>query len=259
MKLRYYLRGLGIGMLVTAVLMSVTIHGKTEKLTDEQIVERAKELGMEEKYDSGVLADTLSENTALQVSVTETEQERNPETEEKPETGAVSQPETQSETETQPGNTSQPETESGERQELSEIQTDDAQTQAGETTSQDDEGTQGGQTDADEQTQAGDKTSQDGGEGGPDDKTASGETTAGEQTASGETDDKVVRITVNGGDGSLTVARKLAQAGLVEDAAAYDRFLCSGGYDKRICTGTHEIPAGASEEEIARIITTRKQ
>ena len=64
MKLRYYMRGLGIGIFVTAILMAVTIHGKTERLTDEQIIERAEALGMEMKYSSDVLADTVSENTA---------------------------------------------------------------------------------------------------------------------------------------------------------------------------------------------------
>ena len=64
MKLRYYMRGLGIGIFVTAILMALTIHGKTERLTDEQIIERAEALGMEMKYSSDVLADTVSENAA---------------------------------------------------------------------------------------------------------------------------------------------------------------------------------------------------
>ena len=68
---------------------------------------------------------------------------------------------------------------------------------------------------------------------------------------------ETVQITVVGGDGSGTVARKLAEAGLVEDAKAYDEYLCSNGYDKRICTGTHSIPVGASAEDIAEIITSR--
>ena len=64
MKLRYYMRGLGIGIFVTSILMALTIHGKTERLTDEQIIERAEALGMEMKYSSDVLADAVSENAA---------------------------------------------------------------------------------------------------------------------------------------------------------------------------------------------------
>ena len=62
MKLRYYMRGLGIGVLVTAILMSVTLNGKTEKLSDEEIIARAEELGMVMEYDDIVLADTVSDN-----------------------------------------------------------------------------------------------------------------------------------------------------------------------------------------------------
>ena len=52
MKLRYYLRGLGIGIIVTAIIMSFT--RQPEKLTDAQIKMRALELGMVEE---SVLAD----------------------------------------------------------------------------------------------------------------------------------------------------------------------------------------------------------
>lgn len=45
MRLKYYLRGLGIGIAVTAVLMSVAAKGKGN-MTDAQIIARAKELGM---------------------------------------------------------------------------------------------------------------------------------------------------------------------------------------------------------------------
>lgn len=56
MKLKYYLRGLGIGIVVTAGIMSFT--GEPEKLTDAQIRARALELGMVEK---NVLADFQEE------------------------------------------------------------------------------------------------------------------------------------------------------------------------------------------------------
>ena len=52
MKLKYYLRGLGIGIAVTTLIMSRIL--KTEELTDDQIKLRAAELGMVEEI---VLAD----------------------------------------------------------------------------------------------------------------------------------------------------------------------------------------------------------
>ena len=64
-------------------------------------------------------------------------------------------------------------------------------------------------------------------------------------------------ITIAPGDSSTTVANKLEAAGIIRDAAAFDSFLCEAGYDRRITTGKKMIPAGASEVEIAGIITVR--
>ena len=46
MGLRYYLRGLGLGIIITAILMIVSSGGKKAEMTDAQIIARAKELGM---------------------------------------------------------------------------------------------------------------------------------------------------------------------------------------------------------------------
>lgn len=45
MKLRYYLRGLGIGIFVTALVMTIASSNKGA-MTDEEIIRRATELGM---------------------------------------------------------------------------------------------------------------------------------------------------------------------------------------------------------------------
>ena len=48
MKLKYYLRGLGIGIIGTAIVMGIALSGsKKETLSDAEIIERAKLLGME--------------------------------------------------------------------------------------------------------------------------------------------------------------------------------------------------------------------
>ena len=48
MKLKYYLRGLGIGVLVTAIILHFILGDGTSPMTDEQVKARAKELGMKE-------------------------------------------------------------------------------------------------------------------------------------------------------------------------------------------------------------------
>lgn len=56
MKLKYYLRGLGVGVICTAIIMGIALSGnKKETLTDAEIIERARLLGMvmEEEAGSG--------------------------------------------------------------------------------------------------------------------------------------------------------------------------------------------------------------
>ena len=45
MKLKYYLRGLGIGILVTAAILTIVYHTKGS-MSDSQIMKRAAQLGM---------------------------------------------------------------------------------------------------------------------------------------------------------------------------------------------------------------------
>lgn len=51
MKLKYYMRGLGIGILLTTLIFIIV--NQKEKLSDKEIVNRAKALGMVTKEDNG--------------------------------------------------------------------------------------------------------------------------------------------------------------------------------------------------------------
>ena len=249
MKLRYYMRGLGIGIFVTAILMALTIHGKTERLTDEQIIERAEALGMEMKYSSDVLADTVSENAAEDTKSAE------PPDQVKEETSLANQLAEEEKTENplldrEAENTDVAEAgskdslqqdiyhEDPDAAERTETKTDGS----ADTDSAEESTTEESAADAQDESTADDT----------DQTTAAGSSEADTQAAAGSK-----QITVSSGDGSDTVAEKLYEAGLVSDAAAYDRYLCQNGYDKKICTGVKIIPAGAGEAEIAKILTTR--
>lgn len=79
MRMRYYLRGLGIGIVVTALLMGFTKGGQKETLTDAEIVERAKSLGMVE---SSVLSADLGDKEDISVNdISEAEAETADDTE----------------------------------------------------------------------------------------------------------------------------------------------------------------------------------
>ena len=80
----------------------------------------------------------------------------------------------------------------------------------------------------------------------------------GASGSASETEGEVVTFRIENGNGSETVSKKLEEAGLVENASSFNKFLCDNGYSKSIRAGEYEIPVGAGEEEIAEIITRRR-
>ena len=72
MKLKYYLRGLGIGIIVTTLVLMVAFSGKKEKLSDQEIMQRAEQLGMV-MADEGQTETGTEENTGTEAQP-ETEQ-----------------------------------------------------------------------------------------------------------------------------------------------------------------------------------------
>lgn len=62
MKLKYYLRGLGVGIVVTAVILTIANH-LGNKMSDEDIMKRAAKLGMVMKEDESLFPPTEPETT----------------------------------------------------------------------------------------------------------------------------------------------------------------------------------------------------
>lgn len=189
MNLKYYLRGLGVGIVVTALIMGISLGGKKESLSNEEIKARAKELGMVEA--STTLADELTGADKL------------PEMEEQQDLAEPS-PVMQQET---PQPTPQPTPEST---------AEPLQEPTGQPANQSSE--------------------------------------SEDPEAISKENKESITIEVNKGDGSFTVCKRLEEAGLIASAANFDTFLCENGYDKRIRSGSFEIPADADPEQIARIL-----
>ncbi|MFA9375390.1 MAG: hypothetical protein ACERKZ_01420 [Lachnotalea sp.] len=59
MKLKYYLRALGIGIVVTTLILTISSTSKSEKLTDLQIIQKAQELGMVSTDDYNLVNEEL--------------------------------------------------------------------------------------------------------------------------------------------------------------------------------------------------------
>ena len=58
MKLKYYLRGLGIGIIVTTILLMIAFALHKPTMSDADIIARAKQLGMVMPEDEEPLQDT---------------------------------------------------------------------------------------------------------------------------------------------------------------------------------------------------------
>jgi len=66
-----------------------------------------------------------------------------------------------------------------------------------------------------------------------------------------------VRFEVGGGEYSDVICKRLLQAGLIDDADAFNKFLIQKDYDNLILPGVYDIPKGATYEEIAALLTTK--
>ncbi len=213
MKLKYYLRGLGIGMAVTALILGISFSGRqgqeAQTLTDEQIRERASELGM---VNSSELTLAALQNSAQPQTTMEPEVTEKPKLTADPETTTEPEATAEPETTTEPKATAEPET-TAEPKATAEPET----TAAPEMTTEPEATKEPELITAPEQSQT--------------------------------------TITIKKGSDSGSVSRMFYEAGLVENAKAFDNYLCNNGYSRSINPGIYEIAPGTSEEEIAKIIT----
>ena len=235
MKMKYYLRGLATGIVIAAILMALSSGGKKD-LSDKEIKERAAAMGMvmpdttlasvektlqrdEEESGETVVAESKTEET--QESVNEAEE--------------IQQTESKVEETQQAGSNAEEDQESGNRtEELQHSENKEEVLEFGNRT---------------EEAQQAESKAEEAGQDGNAEEAAA---------VAGNEDKSVVTIVIRAGNSSDTVAKMLMSAGLVENASEYDTYLCSKGYDKKICVGTFEIPKGSTEEEIAEIITKRR-
>lgn len=229
MEKRYYFRGLGLGIIVTAVIMGIALSGggKRERMTDDEVIARAKELGM------------IEDSTLLESSQEEVEGEQNG-----AETESVQKEDTRKDI---AGAKQKEEAEQAADRDQEEEKPDVGSPES--LQEKEDKAAEAEKTGEAEIPKGGD-TSEDAGH-----KPSSDTNEMTKQDEDVPKPETAKSVTISSGDGSYTVATKLAEAGLVSSADSYDDFLCANGYDKRLRTGTFEIPAHASEEQIARIVT----
>lgn len=238
MRLRHYLKGLGVGMVVTALILHFSVNAAEPSMTDEEVIARARELGMIENVVLSRNDPTISGGSSVS------------------------------------GGDILSASQNAADDDGSKIDADADQPSDGEDVSADGDNHLEEPADGDEDT-ATDLSAQgsDTGTSGTGDTSAEdplgedmppaagnheeAETEPQEGMAGVEAGQDSVSITISNGDSSVSVAGRLAALGLVSSQAEYDAYLCSHGYDRSIRTGVHVIPVGATEQQIAEIITSK--
>lgn len=229
MRLKYFLRGLGIGIVVTTIILAIS-HNAGRRMSDSEVIERAKELGMAyttaaQENSTESAADTTEPETDTTEPVT-TGQESPTDTE----AGSTA------ETESSEASTTVQETTTGIRE-----TTTQQETTTQETTTQETTATRAAQESTTETTHEASATE--------------AETTQAENEST-ETEASTVityTLTIASGMSSNTVCDILKKNGIIADSGDFDRFLVSNGYADRIRVGSFEVNSGMSYDELAAV------
>ncbi len=199
MKLKYYLRGMGIGIIITTLILIIafSIHKNDTVQQEEPKQEAASKTVAEAQNSTQIPIDT----------------------------------ETETEPATEQNNTEQADTQkTTEKQKENETSVVSASTEEKES----------------EEKASEQKTSE----------TKSSEEKTSEKNTPAAATEKV-RFEVGGGEYSDVICKRLLQAGLIDDADAFNKFLIQKDYDNLILPGVYDIPKGATYEEIAALLTTK--
>lgn len=214
MRLKYFLRGVGIGILVTTIILTAT-HASERRMSDSEVIDRAIELGMSfsashSGQQSGTEEASSDESsTGQETSGDDVTDDLQHDSETETEMGSQSPSETVSES------TSDGEASPGKESEAVTGMTTQAITETTETTT--------------ELTTENNNAS----------------------SAAGVMNNEVTcTINITKGMSSRTVCDMLKQNGIIEDAADFDRYLIKTGYDNKIRVGEVEVNSGMTYEEL---------
>lgn len=217
MNLKYYLRGLGVGIVVTSLILGIGLGSRKETLSNEEIKERARELGMVEESITVAEAAAQKEEEAQEAEATVAPvPEENAESDAEPIVNA------------EPEVSSEPAVSTGAAPEASEKPNVSAASEPAASTA----------AEAGATPEAGVKPVAD----------------EAEEDSGTAPEKEIVDITINPGEGSYVISQKLEQSGLIDDAAEYDAYLCDNGYHTKLRAGVHKIPMGSTREEIAKLL-----
>ncbi len=265
MKLKYYLRGMGIGIVLTAIVMGFALGGRKKAISDAEVIERAKALGMVEA-NTGVLAqpsedginkddgsNAITPDTTLDQSGAEVSEEVNKEV------ALSDKPVSDLPKEEKKGKDKKEEDKSvlGESKEAS-----DSKESVNESEGTSEVSAQSSLEEIKEPvTEAANTASTDSTQAIVQENTdaaalAATETPKEPETTftGGYTTTVAKTVTIPGGISSDSVAAILYREGVVDNAVTFNKYLIDRRMDRIIRSGVKTIPAGSGYEDIANII-----
>lgn len=224
MKFKYLLRGFGIGVLFSAIILALSYYNKPKgDLTEAEIISQARELGMmtEQDWKEKKIQETLDQMETDTVSKEAVD-------------SASGQP--SAEPESQPGE------EQGKAEEDTNQETDKTKEDAMKEDSEAEEGPP-----KKEEESSKDETKSEEGDAPQDLEKPESEEPSDEDAG-------LAVIKVVSGMVSSEVAEDLENQGVIEDAYDFDAYMCDNGFAPLIQAGTFYVPKDASYLEIARIL-----
>ena len=227
MRIKYYLRGIGCGIIFSVVIMSIAMgnRGKTQ-ISDAEVIQRAKQLGMVEADDKG----KEDKNNLEAATEIETEEDV------KGETPAS----TEKNTEIDKASVNEKNGTEKDKDKDNEKDNDNDNGSINALTNQK-PSSESNKSDGD--TEKKPKEENNSNQAVPSDKSS--------------TQTEYVSFTVKSGQVCRQIAENLQKKGIVDDADSFREYMARKGLASSIRCGTFELPKGATYEKIAECLTTR--
>lgn len=247
MRVKYYMRGIGVGIILTVIVCSFGNKQTKQTMSDNEIIEAAKELGMvmkdENELDLSILKGTVTpipenKNESL-ISITPEPTKGLEETVSPyPTEGTQNEVSQESANEVQEGDS-----ETKLIEETNEIKEGDSETKPIEETNEIKESDS--ETKPIEVTESLDTTK---------DKI---ENENAEVPSPTSVATELREFQIKSGMGSEAVAKVIEEAGLIDDWEEFNRYLISNNYSSKIRTNNYSLPLGVGFKEIAEKITKK--
>lgn len=260
MKLKYYLRGMGIGIILTAIVMGFALGGRKTTMSEAEIIQRAKALGMVDG-DSGVLLDPQDqegEETKDDPSTSNTplfeEGAKIPEKDQQEVSGAGSSVAEMAQ-EAQEGEDADSEASKDKSSASLASTKEESESGAGKSVVTDDSASSESSSKASTALAEASTGSSSASSEASNTKQAAASSESSVATLESDINTSSKTVTIPKGLGSDQVAQLLVREGIIDNAVSFNKYLVDSRKDRIIRSGVKTIPVGASYEQIASIIT----